>query len=84
MGNEVFFKCNIRVSYFMQYAFSLVAAALLVIGLAGNGYEMRKIRLSTVKDEELASPNIFLNKRNIKWYAIIGVSLAIWAIGAYT
>ena len=68
----------------MQYTFSLIAATLLVIGLAGNGYEMRKIRLSTVKDEELASPNIFLNKRNFKWYAIIGVSFAIWAIGAYT
>jgi len=68
----------------MQYAFSFVAVVLLVIGLAGNGYEMRKIRLSTVKDEELASPNIFLNKRNFKWYAIIGISLAVWAIGAYT
>lgn len=68
----------------MQYVFSFVAVVLLVIGLAGNGYEMRKIRLSTVKDEEQASPNIFLNKRNFKWYAIIGVSLAIWVIGAYT
>ena len=68
----------------MQRIFSFVAVALLVIGLAGNGYEMRKIRLSTVKDEELSSPNIFLNKRNFKWYAIIGISLAIWAIGAYT
>ena len=68
----------------MQYLFSLVAAALLVIGLAGNGYEMRKIRLSTVTDEELSSKNIFLNKRNFKWYAMIGVSLSIWAIGAYT
>jgi len=68
----------------MQYIFSFVAVVLLVIGLAGNGYEMRKIRLSTVKDEELASPNIFFNKRNFKWYAIIGVSLVVWAIGAYT
>lgn len=68
----------------MQYVFSFVAVALLVIGLAGNGYEMRKIRLSTVKDEELASPNIFLNKRNFKWYAIIGISLVIWVVGAYT
>ena len=84
MRNKVFFKCDIRVSYFMQYIFSFVAVVLLVIGLAGNGYEMRKIRLSTVKDEELASPNIFLNKRNFKWYAIIGISLAVWAIGAYT
>ena len=68
----------------MQHVLSFVAVALLVIGLAGNGYEMRKIRLSTTKDEELASPNIFLNKRNLKWYVIIGASFAIWAIGAYT
>ena len=73
-----------QVSYFVQYAFSLVAEALLIIGLAGNGFEMRKIRLSTVKDEELASKNIFLNQRNFKWYAIIGISFAIWLIGAYT
>jgi hypothetical protein len=68
----------------VQSAFSFVAAALLVIGLVGNSFEMRKIRLSTVKDEELTSTNIFLNKRNFKWYAIIGISLAIWAIGVYT
>ena len=68
----------------MQNYLSFVAAALLVIGLVGNGFEMRKIRMSTHKDEELASTNIFLNKRNFKWYAIIGVSFAIWIIGAYT
>ena len=68
----------------MQPVFSFVAAALLVIGLAGNGFEMKKIRMSTTHDEELASKNIFLNKRNFKWYAIIGISFVIWAIGAYT
>jgi hypothetical protein len=63
---------------------SFIAAALLVIGLAGNGFEMRKIRLSTVRDEELASKKIFMNKGNLKWYAIIGFSLLIWAVSAYT
>jgi hypothetical protein len=68
----------------MNYVLSLVAAALLVIGLGGNGFEMRKIRLSTVRDEELASKKMFMNKRNFKWYAIIGISLALWAISSYT
>jgi hypothetical protein len=69
----------------VNYVLSLVAAALLVIGLAGNGFEMRKIRLSTVRDEELASKKMFLNKRNFKWYVIIGISLVLWVIGnAYT
>ena len=71
--------------YLMNYVLSLVAAALLVIGLAGNGFEMRKIRLSTTKDEELASKKIFANKANLKWYAIIGASLVLWVLGsAYT
>jgi len=73
-----------QVAYSMNYTFSFVAAALLVIGLAGNGFEMRKIHLSTVRDEELDSKSIFLNKRNFKWYVIIGISLAVLAIGAYT
>ncbi len=84
MKSSVFFKCEYEFSYFMQPVFSFIAAALLVIGLAGNGFEMKKIRMSTIHDEELASKNIFLNKRNFKWYAIIGISFVIWAIGTYT
>jgi hypothetical protein len=64
----------------MNYVLSFVAVALLVIGLAGNGFEMRRVRLSTTKDEELASKNMFMNKRNLKWYVIIGVSLVLWVI----
>ena len=36
-----------------QPILSFVAVDLLVIGLIGNGFEMRRIRLSTIKDEEL-------------------------------
>ena len=68
-----------------QPILSFVAVALLIIGLVGNGFEMRKIRLSTTRDEELASPNVFLNKRNTKWYVLIGIAIVLWAInGAYT
>ena len=56
-----------------------VAVALFVIGIAGNGFEMRRIRLST-KEDELNSKNVFLDKRNFKWYGLIGLALIIWAI----
>ncbi len=68
-----------------QPILSFVAVAMLVIGLVGNGFEMRKIRLSTTRDEELASRNVFLNKRNIKWYVLVGIAIMLWAInGVYT
>ena len=46
-----------------QPVLSFVAVTLLVIGLVGNGFEMRKIRISTTRDEELASKKGFLNKK---------------------
>ena len=64
----------------MNSILSLSAAVLLVIGLVGNGFQMRKIRLSGTKDKELTSKNIFLNKSNWKWYAIIVVALILWII----
>jgi len=64
----------------LQAVLSFVAVALLVIGLVGNGFEMRKIHLLITRDEELASKNVFLNKRNIKWYMLIGISIVLWAI----
>ncbi len=63
---------------------SFTAIALLVIGLVGNGFEMRKIRFSVVKDEDLTSKNIFMNKKNWKWYALIAVALILWTISSYT
>ncbi len=69
----------------MNYILSSVAAALLVIGLAGNGFEMRRARLSTIKDEDMTSKNMFSNKRNFKWYALIAAALVLMAVGsAYT
>ena len=68
-------------SYRMNYMVSFVSAALLIIGLAGNGFEMRKTRASTIKDEDMASKNMFMNKRNFKWYAFIGAALVLMAIG---
>ena len=66
----------------MNPIFSYVAVTLLVIGLVGNGFEMRKIRLSVVKDEDLTSKNIFMNKKNWKWYVLIVIALILWFISA--
>ncbi|MGQ0638414.1 MAG: hypothetical protein ACT4N1_03510 [Nitrososphaerota archaeon] len=67
----------------MEQALPFVAVALLVLGLIGQGFEMRKIRFSITKDEDLSSKNIFLHKRNWKWYLLIAAGLVIWAVSTY-
>ncbi len=62
----------------MEWILGFAAIAFLVIGLIGQAFEMRKIRLSTSKDGELASANIFMNKKNFKWYALIGIGIVLW------
>ncbi len=61
----------------MEWILGFAAIILLVIGLVGQAFEMRKIRLMNYKDGELASSNIFMNKRNFKWYAVIGVGILL-------
>jgi len=66
-----------------QPVLSLVSVALFVIGIVGNGFEMRKIRMST--EGQSNSKNVFADKRNFKWYVLIGIALVLWAInGTYT
>ncbi len=62
----------------MEWTLGFVAIALLVIGLVGQAFEMRKIRLATTKDGELGSANIFMNKKNFKWYALLGIGIILW------
>jgi hypothetical protein len=64
----------------MEWTFGFIAIALLVIGLVGQAFEMRKIRLIATKDDELASANIFINKKNFKWYAVIGIGIILWYV----
>jgi hypothetical protein len=55
-----------------------VAVALFVMGIAGNGFEMRKIRMDS---EGQPNPkNVFLDRHNFKWYALIGISLVLLEI----
>ena len=74
----------LKQNFCMNWILGLPGIALLVIGLVGQAFEMRKIRLATYRDEELASPNIFANKKNFKWYAIIGAGIVLWYIAERT
>ncbi len=62
----------------MEWILGFPAIILLVIGLVGQAFEMRKIRLTSYKDDELASANIFMNKKNFKWYALLGIGIVLW------
>jgi len=62
----------------MEWILGFAAIAFLVMGLVGQAFEMRKIRLSTSKDGELGSANIFMNKKNFKWYALLGIGIVLW------
>ncbi len=64
----------------MEWVLGFSAIVLLVIGLVGQAFEMRKIRMTTYKDEELASANIFMNKKNFKWYALLGIGIILWYV----
>ena len=64
----------------MEWVLGFSGIVLLVIGLVGQAFEMRKIRLTTYKDEELASANIFMNKKNFKWYALLGIGIILWYV----
>ena len=64
----------------MEWILGFTAIALLIVGLVGQAFEMKKIRLATYRDDELASSNIFLNKKNFKWYAIIGAGIILWYV----
>ena len=65
----------------MEPILSFIAVGLLVIGLIGQGFELRKIKASITKDEDLSSKNMFTNKRNLKWYVMIGAGLVFWYVG---
>jgi hypothetical protein len=63
----------------MEWILGFSAIILLIVGLVGQAFELRKIRIDSTQDQ-LGSANIFLNKKNFKWYAIIVVGIIIWYI----
>ncbi|MFY9300312.1 MAG: hypothetical protein WAO91_03900 [Candidatus Nitrosotenuis sp.] len=62
----------------MEPVISFVAMALVVGGLIGQGFEMKKIRASIRTDEQLSPKNVFADRRNYKWYAIIAAGFVLW------
>jgi hypothetical protein len=61
----------------VEIASSVISMALVVAGLIGQGFEMKKIRSSIRIDEQLSPKNVFLDKRNFKWYVLIGAGLIL-------
>lgn len=61
----------------MEWLLGFSTIVLLIVGLIGQAFELRKIRIDTSQDQ-LGSANIFLNKKNFKWYAIIIAGMIIW------
>lgn len=59
----------------MIWELAVIATTLLIIGLTGQGFEMRKM-----KNIEPTTQNVFLSKRSIKWYVIIGAAIVLWTI----
>ncbi len=62
----------------MEWTLGFAGIICLTVGLAGQAFEMRKIRLSAYKDEDSGSVNIFTNKRNLKWYILLGIGVVLW------
>ena len=67
----------------MEWTLGFIGIICLVIGLVGQAFEMRKIRLTTYKDEDLGSANIFMNKKNFKWYALLGTGVVFWYVAEH-
>ena len=61
----------------MEWFLGVPAIMLLILGLVGQAFEMRKIRLATPQDE-IGSANIFTDRRNFKWYGMIGLGILLW------
>jgi hypothetical protein len=62
----------------VEWTLGFIGIIFLSIGLIGQAFQMRNIRLANYNNDELASPNIFMNKSNFKWYAIIGIGITCW------
>ncbi|MBM3906390.1 MAG: hypothetical protein FJ354_06960 [Thaumarchaeota archaeon] len=61
----------------MEIASSILAMGLVAVGLIGQGFEMKKIRASIRIDEQMSPKNVFTDRRNFKWYALIFAGLVL-------
>ena len=65
----------------LQPTLAIIALVLVTGGLIGQAIEMRKIRIKKYGEGSIGPPNIFLDKKNFKWYALIGMGFAL-SLGA--
>ena len=64
----------------VQSILAMAALAIITVALIGQAMEMRKIRIRTYGEGEGGHPNIFFDKKNVKWYILIGIGMGL----AYT
>ena len=64
-----------------QPTLAIIALAIVTVALIGQAIEMRKIRIKKYGEGSIGHPNIFLDKKNFKWYALIGIGFGL-AFGA--
>ena len=63
-----------------QAVLAIAGLIAITVALIGQGIEMRKIRIRTYGEGEVGHPNIFLDKKNVKWYILIAIGMGL----AYT
>ena len=64
----------------VQSILAMAALAIITVALIGQAMEMRKIRIRTYGEGEVGHRNIFLDKKNVKWYILIAIGMGL----AYT
>ncbi len=60
-----------------QAILAIAGLIAITVALIGQGIEMRKIRIRTYGEGEVGHPNIFLDKKNVKWYILIAVGFGL-------
>ena len=60
-----------------QAVLAIAGLIAITIALIGQGIEMRKIRIRTYGEGEVGHPNIFLDKKNVKWYILIAIGFGL-------
>jgi hypothetical protein len=60
-----------------QATLAIAGLIAITIALIGQGIEMRKIRIKTYGEDGVGHPNIFLDKKNVKWYILIAIGFVL-------
>ena len=61
----------------LQPIMTIAALAVITIALIDQSREIGNIRMGTQIEDSIGHPNIFLDKRNFKWYALIAIGFGL-------